>query len=502
VSLGCLIIAENQEELRTFSTVSCFFARRLDGLENQEQSGDRTTLTYSPRVRLSHGLAKISLAVGILASGCKDRPWVLDPDGAVLVGGDTADHSVPVDLAIPDKPCHLLSSGPPATTLTYTDPRSNWHSEGLVGRSGQHVLQYGTANVRFGVWEDDAIRVREYDVANWPPTAVGAETEIHGSVHSPVTLFEETPDQLGAVFFTDHDGGGPNGVKYRSIKPSTWALGPDVFVAPDQSLLTTPVAFPAGDRFAVATLGYQMPMMLGVYGSDGSKLQQQTKQDLPPALADLTRLAVGRTDQRVFVVAASNACTGDMACPVGSIDLYRLDGATSNSTPLALVKTASIPAPISNTYVYSPMLLSDHDRHHFLTWWELTDGKRSSLFAMPIAADGTPAGPIEAWFKTTLVVSTFQLQPSVGKLGVIFPVGLFVPSDGETLREVHVLQRQLAEDAPIEDTLVATTAFTSFSIATVQFDQPRSLIVGYSTYTLLGSGGGAGMMSKYVCSED
>ena len=435
----------------------------------------------------------------VTVTACRVRPWELDPVVVTDAGVATMDLPALVDLSPPLSPCHLTPNGPVIETLKFSDKQSPWHADGLLRRSGsKHVVQSGTVQLRFGGWSDPAIHAREYDTTSWPPTAIAADTELAGSVHSPIIMFEQAADQLGAVWFTDNDGGGPSGIKYRSVTAGSWTLGPEMFILPDNALLTAAVAFPGGDRFAILTMPFQPTgkTILSVFARDGSLLQ---KLDLAmPPLSG--RYALERTDTDLLLVAAPGPCGGDMGgCAVTSIGVYRINGATATA-PITLDLASSIPAPISGALVMTPILVTDHAQHHVLTWWELSSQQASTLYALPLGSDGKPVGLAEVWFHTALPV-TSELQPSVGPMGIVYPFGVFVPSDGGTMREVHLLQRQLVDNEPVTDTTFVTE-LTSYGISTVQLENPRTLIVGYSDYYPAPTYGGTGKLARYLCSED
>ncbi len=432
--------------------------------------------------------------------GCRVRPWELDPVVPSDGGAVSADMPVVLDLAPPLMPCHLTPAGPAVETIKFSGSQSYWRAETLLRRSGtKHVVQAGTVRLRFGGWDDDAIHVREYDVSTWPPTPVAADTELYYSVHSPVVLFEEGQDLIGAVWYTDTDGVGPTGVKYRTIDPKGWTLSPDQFLLPNNRLLSSAVSFPGGDRFAVVTSAYGPPSVttLSVFARGGAQLQHM-ELAMPPLSG---AYAIERTDNQLLLIAAPAACGGDMGgCSTTSIGVYRISDGTA-SAPIKLDLAASIPAPIGGVSVAMPILLSDHHTHHMLTWLEYSSQYGTTLYGMALHADGTPAGLPEVWFHTALPMGTTYLTPTVGPMGIVYPLGVFIPTDGGDKREVHLVQRQLVTDEPVTDTTFVTQS-TSFGLNTVQIENPRTLILGYSDYYPAPTYGGTGLMMRYVCSED
>ena len=443
----------------------------------------------------------------LLAGGCTDRQLAVIPDDPGVIPTENNDLAVNLDLAPPSKPCHLVSVGAAVQTMHFDNPQSQWRCEGVLGLpENRHVVHYGTVQLRFGGWSDPAIHAREYDVSVWPPTPVAAESELSASMHSPPTMYLPLPGTMGVVFWTDNDGGGPVGVKYRTITPGSWTLGPDLFLAENHALLSNPVETSKGDQFALVTSAPAWPILPssppGTYVStftvDGSLLQRQL---IGPA-QNRDNIALGRTDSTILLVTTGSTCNGDAGCTNTSFEVQRVTGGNSTTAPITLEPAASIKAPISGSTATGLNLLSDHDGHHFLTWWEYGDA-RTILYAMALHADGKPAGPAEVWLSTPYLPYTRQATPSIGPLGVVYPVALSIAVDaGGYLQETHLLQRQLVENAPINDTVLVSHR-SSWAIATTQFDNPRTLILGYSDYAFMSDKiGGYGMLAKFTCEED
>jgi len=442
-------------------------------------------------------------ALTLLACACDSRLLAVVPDDPGDLAMSGSDLPFLADLAIPSKPCHLIANGTPTDTLHWDDPQSGWRNDGLQVVAGtRHVVHYGNVQLRFGGWSDPAAHTREYDVSTWPPTAVAADTELSFSMHAPSHMYQPDNGNIGAIWFSDNDGGGPSGVRFRSIVPGSWALGPDIFLAENSQLMSAPVQ--RGDQFAIIHKPYNwtnptvLYPLVSLFDRDGKR---GPAVELTGVTGYSDQVTLGNTGSDLYAVTINYTCVGDMAC-TQTLEVLRVKGTST----VSLEKTTSIAVPISGASASNPLLVSDHAQHHFLTWWETGDA-RTILYALPIHADATRAGPPEVWLSTPYQATTSQAFPSIGPLGVVYPVALALPPpDGGNwyLGEVHLLQRQLVENAPVLDTVITSdTGLSSYGVASVQLDNPRTLILGYSEYSATPTTKGAyGRLARFTCSED
>jgi hypothetical protein len=426
------------------------------------------------------------------------------------------------DARPPAKPCHLVPSGAPARTLAFAEPTYSFRQNGLLARKGStRVVQYGNVNgIRHGVWDDPSIYAAEYDVATWPPREIHGPTMLYYSMHDPADLLELPNGKLGMAWLCDNDGQGPYGTRFRTFDATTWQLDPDRIFIPSFGTMSPPTLLPAGDRIAAFHTrsmrldgGARTAGVLGLFDLTGEALgappvawTATTATDAP--YITMPQATVGRSGGGMLVAIAFATCDAEIRspyCEASSVVVLRLVEQTG--APPSLVKVASLPTRGPAKVPDDPHIFSDAS-HTWLTWWEADgpkDGGSSSdryLYGVPLTESGAVDGPIESWFASDRIgVSAYSTRyPSVGPLGVIYPVDLYARSEAGTTRESHVIHRPI-DGGPIEE-VVVTSAASWFPIGAVQIEEPRLLVFGYSTYPPDGGARGYAEMVRFACRED
>jgi hypothetical protein len=432
-------------------------------------------------------------SVIVFLCGCNHQPLENIPvDMAV---SDLTMASQSLDLAAPDlslpppRPCTLRPAGDPVHTVGYDDARSSWHCEGLLARGPKEVIHYGSVSLRFGVWDDPAIIATSLDVTSWPPVATRSATQFFYSMHSPASLFELAPGTLALTWSFDNDGNGPQGVLFETIDDGSWSPSSSVQLTPVMWGQGRPLAL-GGGQFAMTIMSNANQYLLAILDQTGKLLQSA-----PLGQSNIPALEKPHDD--LFAVVPYGSCVdgGAATCSPSSMVVLR---ANLGSNALTLDEVARIPARNPAMTISAPQIISDHDRFHFLTWWEgdLTAGY---LFAVPISPAGQVAGPVEVWFTTTHAAAPGQA--SIGAVGAVVPVVTWLSSDAGQVREIHLIQRQLTVDAPVTD-LSFGALDSSFVVASQQLDDPRALLLGYNDYPQISGAAGYGVLRKYVCEED
>lgn len=428
----------------------------------------------------------------VFVCGCNHGPLeyvAVDMATSDLTTVESFDLSAP-DLAVPPpKPCTLRSAGDPVKTITYDNPQSSWHSEGLLARSSKEVIQYGSVSLRFGGWDDPAIIATALDVSSWPPMVTRAPTQLFFSMHSPASLFELAPDKLGLTWSFDNDGVGPQGVEFETVDISSWSTTSNVTLTPTMWGQGRPLAI-GNAQFAMSILS-DNHALLAIFDQTGKQL-------VSAQLGQSEIATLEKPGNDLLAVVPYTTCgDGDAAsCSPHSLVVMR---ANRTASALTLDPVTTIAARNPAAQIRTPQLVSDHDRFHFLTWWE-QDDTVGYLFAVPLSAAGQVAGPVEVWFTTTHIAG--PALASIGSVGVVIPVVIHLQTDaGGYTREIHLIQRQLTVDAPVND-LTIDALESSFVVASQQLDDPRALIVGYNDYPGISGSAGFGMLAKYVCEED
>ncbi len=443
-------------------------------------------------------------------------------------GADVADVA-PDAVRAPAPPCHLVASGPPAQTVTFTQATYYFHQDGLLLRAvsagdAPHVVQFGRVpGAGDDGWDDPAIYAAEYDVSTWPPREAQPPTAISDAVEGPSNLVELAG---GRLLFTwslqaEYGGFGPPDVFSHVADGLPWQLGATQTLLRNAGGLSTPALGAAGDGFWGGYTAYDVgdagpdtafPPLLGIYGElgwfdvAGSQMASPPLWSITTAGASATASlnpSVLRTVTDTLVVVAFGDCSGAVMsafCEASSLVVLRVIGGQGGGAS-SLEEVASLPLQNEADVVQSPLLIGDQAGHNWLTWWEspTTDAGPVgpwSLYAIALTDAGAPASPIESWFSSD---SSSSGQPSVGPLGVVYPVVTAVPGDSGDLWEVHLIHRQLDVVAPVEDVSFTTTS--AISVTPVQVAEPRSLVVGYSTSSPSQSKE-HGELARFVCSED
>ena len=423
--------------------------------------------------------------VFLVAAGCTTRP-VEPPDLAAPPTVVTV--VVQPEMAQPS-PCTLTAAGGPVVSIPIPQLGANFYSGGLFRRrEGRKVVQYGYVHPDPDA-VDWSIYAREYDVSTWPPTALSAPTQVAGNEHfGPTYMFESAPGKLSAVWYTD-GGGSLQGTLLTSVDGSNFSVGQPTILKQNSFWDFLPaVALRDGKSFAVLTVptsGTDFTTSLNVFASDGTEVATQRLDQLPTQ-----QMAFGQTKSNTFLLTAPAACSDAGVCLTASIDLWRLDDS------YAPIKVRSL-QPVGD-FASVPVIVSDGDTHHFLTWW----GGRS-LFAQAIDDDGSAAAPIELWFEADPNKGGwFDLNSaSVGPAGVVLPVVVSQQTANGFEEEAVLVQRPLTDGATVSVTPIPLSA-GFFGFSTVQFDAPRALIVGARQIPGSDPFQSPGILAQYVCAED
>ena len=458
-----------------------------------------------------------------------DDASVADAGGGGAIVPPALDSGV-APAALPDaaivRPCHFVRTGDPFRTIAFDQPTYSFHQDGMLLRAsgaGTHVVQLGSVEgIRTGVWDDPPIWAAEYDVATWPPSIVHPQTQLFQSMHDPADLVELPNGKLGLAWWFDNDGLGPHGVRYRTLDANSWALDPERFLVENAGTWTRLEPSREPDVFVSA---YEMQAYyvdggqssagwLGFFGADGAPrgepLALWTNGSMEYGLT-LPTATVARTSSDVLVGLAFPTCDEGNAspfCEARSIVILRVVAAGTGGAP-HLEKASSVPVRDTHKIPYNAHLLSDGADHSWLTWWELdapVDGGGATteryLYGVPLTGAGALAGPIESFYVDEGTPYDYfpTRVPSIGPLGLVYPINRTIPLDGSSQREIHLVHRQLEATSPVED-ITWTTPFTSFPVAVAQIASARSLVVAYSTYPD-DSARGFGELVKYGCSED
>jgi hypothetical protein len=511
--------------------------------------------------RSSTALAVVAFVFAAAACGGRsDLPW-LDGDGTSTSGGPDASALAPspdgvsttfVDAgttgtpssATPDAgpapPCHFVPNGGAVTTLSFTQPAWSFHQEGLLLRQGApgaapHVVQYGLVDgAGNDGWNDPALYAAEYDVSTWPPAPVHGPTAISLADEGTSSLLELPGDRLLFAWHlqVDNEGLGPTDVLYQLLDGTTWAPGAGGTLVKHADRFAA--ARPAGGRGGfLATYVYEdtgdagdvvaLPPLVGLDGELAAFRDDGTTLGAPTPLwtATAPQLAAGWSTSLQGLGFSRSAALTAVAfpdcdpgvtspwCEARSIVVLRSAGGAGGGPP-SLLKAASIPFHNQDDVVLSPMVIGDGAGHEWLTWWEAPPSDAGyyvaqSLYAMPLTDEGVPAGPVESWFasdSTDALIAAWDRAPSVGPLGVVYAVTTDATTDAAgSVREVHLLHRQLDVQAPLED-VTFTTPYSAYSVVAVQVAQPRALVVGYSTYPVTSGVNGYGVLAMYTCAED
>jgi hypothetical protein len=477
------------------------------------------------------GLAESSPGASVPALDVSPAPDVLDAQvGDAQVDASVGDVVLDAGRA-PAPPCHLVPSGLPARTVAFSQAAYSFHQDGLLLRAAStgeapHVVQFGRVEgAGNDAWGDPALYAAEYDVSAWPPREAQPPTSISDAVEGPSDLVELAG---GRLFFSwslqaEYGGFGPPDVFSRIADGLPWQLGATQTLQRNAGGLSTPALGRAGDGFWASYTAYDVgdagpdtafPLLLGVYGELGWFDVAGSQAPSPPPLWSITTPgaptygspdpSVLRTATDTLVVVAFGDCSGAVMsafCEAHSLVVLRLIEGQGGGAP-SLEKVASLPPQNQADVALSPVLVGDQAGHNWLTWWEspMTDAGPAgaqSLYAIALTDAGAPASPVESWFSSDLSISG---SPSVGPLGVVYPVVTAAPGDSGDLWEVHLIHRQLDVVAPVED-VSFTTAQTANSVVPVQVAEPRALVLGYWTSSP-GSSKGYGELARYVCGED
>lgn len=427
-------------------------------------------------------------------------------------GSDAPDGDVEGGVATPPGPCHLVERGAPFHGVSFADPAHAFTQSGLLARStGAHVVQYGpVSGVRTGTWQDPPIFAAEYDVSSWPPSPTHEPTQLFHSMHMPADLIELPSGKLALSWWFDNDGpSGPMGIRFRTLDASSWALDADHFLAEGGSNWTRPEVgverawFASAyrqQRIDEAGARYVYEDRIGVFDFDGEEQRVLPLWELGDSVESQPLTSMRRTESSLLLATAFGSCEGVLSplCEPRSLRSFRVDAD-------GLHEVAAIPTADPSVKIIKMDLLGDGSQHTWLTWWEAdalppTGGTRvKHLLAQPLTADGALAGPLERWHVEDAALDSSRAPASIGALGVVYPVSLAVPDAGSSLREVHLLHRQLDQDDALES-LSFTTPIVSV-IETVQLTAPRRLLVGYSTRADDG-GPTHGELRQFVCRED
>jgi hypothetical protein len=418
------------------------------------------------------------------------------------------------------------------TTIAFpNDPTYSFHQEGLLLRANaggaQRVVQHGNVDgAGTDGWGDPALYAAEYDVSVWPPRQTQAPTRISDADEGAGPLFELPQGQL---FFTwllqvDNGGLGPYSILFRTANAESWELGAQGTLVKHASTPTAPTLSPSGDGVSLAYV-YQdtgdagdsvpLPPLVGLAGRLGTYAPDGTPRGTPaaawsastiPAMTPFwydPRQALAETRTKTLLAIAFDTCGPDLAtafCEERSIVILRAGD--------TLERVASVRVQNADYGALVPRLLSDQRGHNWLTWWEGAPSDAGptaaqNLFAVPLTDDGAPAGPVEVWFADDHVDrwSLGSAAPALGPLGSIYPVATDVTTDSGTLREAHLVHRQLDAVLPMEE-LTFTTPYTGYPIVAVQIAEPRTMIVGYSTYGEGTAAQGYAKLARYTCAED
>jgi hypothetical protein len=241
---------------------------------------------------------------------------------------------------------------------------------------------------------------------------------------------------------------------------------------------------------------------LGLFGFDG-KAQATPLPLVTRSTLQLSVPSVARAHDTVLLAAGYLACASeDLYCEPRSLVILHL-------TPsAALGKAASIPIADPAKMAAAATLVGDGGDHTWLTWWEQDipqDGGpflagEHALLAVPLATDGTPAGPVERWFVGSTTTTSGVRAPSIGPMGLVYPVVETLTDDAGTRRIVHLLHRQLDGGEPVEDVAIETGG-SEGAFAVDQIASPRVLVLGSSVRPAAGSHD-YGALRRLVCRED
>jgi hypothetical protein len=456
------------------------------------------------------------------------RPAPVDAGEADAGSSATVDARADAEAeaeAGPAKPCHLVASGDAVQSVTFSQQGYAFRQEGLFLRSASsgppHVVQYGAvAGAGTDGWGDPALYAAEYDVSVWPPREVHVPTRFSDADENGSYLVELPGNQL---FFAwglqvDNGGIGPPDILFQTADATSWQLGAQGTLVKHATAASPPTLAAKNDGLLLAytqvlvdSIGYATSLSGAVasFAFDGSA-RSDAAATWALTSGFIPQQDLARTTNGVLTVVAFDDCAAGLSsvyCEPHSIVVLRVVEPTESSA-LVLQKVASVPVQNADNAVETPGLFSDQNGHDWLTWWEAprTDAGAAppqNLYAVPLTSAGAPSGPVESWFASDhLGWATFGVWPpsvTVGPLGTIYPVATYLSDDAGALRHVHLVHRQLDVTAPVED-ITFVTAETTYTVVAVQIADPRSVIVGYSTYPP--GANGCGELARYTCAED
>jgi hypothetical protein len=442
-------------------------------------------------------------------------------DGADASGVDGADTTAEAEAG-PARPCHLVPAGDAVQSIAtgYV-----FKEEGmLLRRSGPpHVIQYGAfPGAGTDGWGDPALYAAEYDVSVWPPREVHPPTRFADAEEGGGNLIELPGNELLFAWTLQVDSGGigPADLLFQKADATSWQLGaqgtlikhatspsPPSLTATDDGLLLayTEVTGIVGGGYYTSLAGAVASFALdGSAVDDAATTWSVTAGSLPAQY-------LARTETDTLDVVGFDDCTAGLSstyCVPHTIVVLRVVVPTDGG-PIVLQRVAAVPLQNADNAVMTPVLLSDRNGHNWLTWWEgpVPDSGLAypqDLYAIPLTNGGIPSGPVESWFASDRIGSlspgAWAPLATVGTLGSIYPVPTYFDDDaGTPQRRVHLIHRQLDAAAPVED-VTFDTASTAYAAVAVEIAEPRSVIVGYSTYPA--GAIGCGELARYTCAED
>jgi hypothetical protein len=475
-----------------------------------------------------------------------DLGVVAVPDLAVAAPDLRGDLASPDLAAVPEKPCHLVLTGAPVETVSFS--QYSFYQEGLMARTpapgrSAHVVQSGSVpGAGTDGWHDPAFYAAEYDVSVWPPVEVQAPVRISDWEEGSGPVAELPGGELFFTWYEQVDAGGLGSpdIQFRTVNGSTWQMGALGTLVKDAfRMASPPVPNGAGGLFAAYVHTQEPGDPLVVTGLDGQlgsfdatgapsggalQLWNATgsvQTNAPLSLAwyeNLPNQSLTFTKSGALVVAAFAGCGDSLAsayCEPQSMVL--LQPSPSEDGGVGLQKVASLPNRSSDNTVQQPTLISDGEGHNWLIWWEGPlntpdlgpyvpyQYQYQYLYALPLTDSGAPAGPVENWAVGDRERQAFPgPAPTVGRLGVISTVGESPAVDGGFGNsQWHLIHRQLDGVAPLEDVVIPMDPFANIQV--VQTREPRAVIVGYTASpptTDAGSGNSYGMLMRFTCAED
>jgi hypothetical protein len=479
----------------------------------------------------------VALVPPLLLAACGGRSGVLgdapfDAAPGATEGGLIADATASVDardagVDAGPAPCHLVPAGDPFPTMAFPgQPTWSFFQQGLVLRTmadgTPHVVQFGgVENAGNDGWNDPALYAAEYDVSVWPPRVVQAPTAISLAQQGEAFAVVLSGDRIlfSWPLEIDYGGLGPWTILDRKADGIPWQLGNQERLVNNAMNPTAPAVAASGDSFALAytyqdvgdaSTSTELPTLLANDGRISPFTRDGTPTAAPTQFWNAVKgapwsevgSALARTRTTNLLATYFPSCNADVEsayCEAGAFVIL------SAGADGALEKVAALQPQSASDGVAWLDLASDAQGHNWLTWVESAAAAGSTvgpsyLFAVPLTDEGVPAGPMEAWVATSAFPYATNAGSSVGPIGAIEPLALSSTTDaGDRLREVHLVHRPLAPEAPVED-VTFTIAWEVYPPNVVQTVEPRGIVAAYATYP--DAGPTSGSLVRFLCAED